>query len=126
MLFDDVKAYIGESIFNSASFDNLPEDRQIKAVNQAEKSLYLLFKNYNPDTNPLPVEAVTYQTLWVIAKDSNVQKADLGVSSVSIDGMAQSFSNVDRTVSPEVKRILSKRLGSYNLSLSQTRRGVYY
>jgi len=32
---------------------------------------------------------------------------------------------MDRTVAPEVKRILKKRVGSYSLSVSNTNRDIY-
>lgn len=125
MMFDDVKTYISENIYHSAPFENLTEDKQRKAVNQAEKILYAAFKGYHPERKQLPVDAVSYQVLWLIAKDASIQKAELGLASQSIDGMSQSFIAMDRTIAPEVKRILSKRVGSYGLTVSQTRRGVY-
>lgn len=125
MLFNDVLSYINENIFHSDSFDALSEVKKQKAMKQAEQGLYLLFKNYNPSTKPLPVEAIAYQTLWIVAKDSSIQKAELGLASQSIEGMTISFTKVDRTVAPEVKRILSKRVGSYNVATSDTRRGAY-
>lgn len=125
MLFEDVKAYIGENVFHTASFDKADEAKQRKAVKNAEAVLYMLYKNYKPETNPLPLEAVAYQTIWIMSKDANILKADLGLTSVSIDGMQQAFSSVDRTVAPEVKRILKKRVGSYSLAVSDTRRDMY-
>jgi len=125
MVFEDVKAFIDENIFHTASWDKVDEPKKRKAVKNAESVLYMLFKNYNSTTKPLPVEAVAYQTIWILSKDANVMKAEMGVSSMSIEGMSQSFSKTDRSVAPEVKLLLKKRVGSYSVNVTDTNRGMY-
>lgn len=125
MIYEDVKLYISESIFHSDLFDKLAEDKKIKAVKNAEQILYITFKGYNPEDKPLPVEAIAYQSLWILEKDSGIRKAELGLASQSIEGMTQTYKGMDRTVSPEVKRILKKRVGGYALFVSDTHRGMY-
>ncbi len=125
MSYTDVKQYIEESIFHSDLFDKLEDIKKQKAVKNAEDILYMTYKAYNPDEKPLPVEAIAYQTLWILNKDTGIQKAELGLASQSLEGMTQTYTAMDRTVSPEVKRILKKRVGSYSLYVSHTNRGVY-
>lgn len=125
MVFDDVKKFIGEKIFHSSGFDALTVEKQNIAVKNAEDILYTMFKTYKPETNPLPVSAIAYQTLWIIAKDSTMQKVDMGLTSQMIDGMSQSFTQADRTLAPEVKQILRKKVGSYGITVGNTFRGVY-
>lgn len=124
MIYEDVKSYIDESIFHSDSFDVLDDDKKRKAVNNAESILYHMYKSYKPEKNPLPIEAIAYQTMWILAKDETFTKADMGLASQSIEGMTQTFANRDKTVSPEVKRILKKRVGTYNITITDTNRGV--
>lgn len=126
MNFDDVKAYIDSFILNAEAFDKSDDIRKMKAVNNAESLLYMLFRNYNPVSKPLPVEAIAYQTVWMLSKDATIKKAEMGIASISIEGMTQTFQQMDRTIAPEVKRILKKRVGSYGVNVLDTRRGVYF
>jgi predicted lipoprotein len=125
MSFLDVKDYIAENIFHSETFDVLSSDMQVKAVKNAESILYTMFRSYKTVENPMPVNAIAYQTLWIIAKDSAIQKAEMGITSQSIEGMSQSFRKMDRILAPEVRRILQKKVGRYNLTVEDTFRGVY-
>lgn len=126
MVYEKVKNYIDESIFHSQNFDKLEDLQKQKAVKNAESLLYLMYKSYNPDDKPLPISAIAYQTIWIAGKNSAILQAEMGIASQSIEGMTQTFQQMDRTVAPEVKRILKKRVGSYSLSVPQTNRGVYF
>jgi hypothetical protein len=125
MIFEEVKNYINTKIFHSQNFDKLDDVRKEKAIENAEEMLYLMYKAYDPETNPLPISAIAYQTIWITNKNSAIIQADLGVSSQSIEGMTQTFNKTDRTVAPEVKRILRNRVGSYSLRVADTHRGMY-
>lgn len=125
MLFDDVKAYINENILHSEEFDNADETKQRKAVNNAEKLLYSLYKRYNPNTNPLPIEAIAYQAVYLLRKDDSTIRAENGTTSVSIDGIGLTYAQVNRTVSPDVIRILGRRIGIYTRYVDNTYRGMY-
>lgn len=123
--YESVKAYIDKTIFHSEAFDKLEKDKKVKAVTNAEKLLYLMYKQYKPEDNPLPVEAIAYQTVWILEQDDAIRKMQMGLASQSIEGMTQSFAQKDVTISPIVKRILKKRVGSYNLMATDTHRGLY-
>src|SRR5699024_2555408 len=101
----------------SSKFDKLSEDKKKKIVNNSEKMLYLIYKAYNTEKKPLPIEAIAYQVLWLLEKDELMAKADMGLASQSIEGMTQTFRKQDKTVAPEVKRILKKRVGTYYLAV---------
>lgn len=125
MVYEKVKAYIDNSIFHSKSFDKLTDEQKKLVVNNAEEILYLMYKAYNPEDKPLPIQAIAYQSVWIANKNASIIQAELGVASQSIEGMTTTFSKMDRTISPEVKRILRKRVGSYSLSVSDTNRDIY-
>jgi hypothetical protein len=125
MLFDDVKAYINENILHSEEFDSADETKQRKAVNNAEKLLYSLYKRYNPDTNPLPIEAIAYQAVYLLRKDDSTLRAEAGSTYVGFRGVSLNFSKIDRTLAPEVIRILGRRIGSYSRNVADTYRGMY-
>ncbi|CDQ21702.1 hypothetical protein [Halobacillus karajensis] len=113
MAFTDVKTYIETKILNSDVFESETEVTQQKAVTNAEEILYFSFPRYSREDKPLPVEAIAYQTIWILSKDDSIRKAELGVASQSIDGMTQTFTKGDKTIAPEVNRILKKRRTGY-------------
>jgi hypothetical protein len=125
MLFDEVKTYINDYILHSEPFDNADETTQRKAVNNAEAILYSIYKQYNPDTNPLPIEAIAYQAVYLLSKDDSALRAENGATYVGFNGVAMNLAQVNRTVSPDVIRILGRRVGSYSRYIANTYRGMY-
>lgn len=125
MLYDDVKAYIDETVLHSAPFDNAEVTVQNKAVKNAEAVLYSYYSKYDPETNPLPVDAISYQTIYLLAKDDSDLRADRGASYVGFNGVAMNFTQKQRSIAPDVIRILGRRTGSYALSVSDTNKGMY-
>lgn len=123
MLYENVKAYINEFVLHSDAFDSATTDKQRKAINNAEAVLLSIYKRYGKH-NPLPVEAVAYQAIYMLTKDDSALRADKGASSISFNGVAMSFAQVNRTVAPDVVRILGRRVGSYSVNVSDTNRGV--
>lgn len=124
-MFDEVKSYIQENILYSGAFDEADETIQRKAVNHAEKILYSYYKRFDAETNPLPVEAIAYQTLFMLSKDDSIQRAEQGVTYVSFNGVAMNLSQINRTISPDVIRLLGRKVGRYGLSISETNKGMY-
>jgi hypothetical protein len=119
-VFDDVKAYIEQNIFDTELWDSLDETKQRKAVNQAEQMLYRIYPRYSPTENPLPIDAIAYQTLWVIAIDDSIKRAEQGVNSIIVSGININLLQKDRSVAPEVLRILGRRVGRYGLRVEDT------
>lgn len=125
MLLSEVKTFIDENILHSEAFDNTDERRQQKAINTAESVLYSYYGNFKPDSNPLPTEAVAYQTIYLLGQDDSIQRTKHGVTYVGFSGVAMNLAQVNRQISPDVIRLLGRKVGSYSVSVSQTRRGLY-
>jgi len=125
MLFDDVKSYVDSMILYSDGFDSVDEKVQRKAVNNAESILYSVYKRYNPDKNPLPVEAVAYQAVYMLTKDDSELRAERGVTYVGFNGVAMNLASKQRVIAPDVIRILGRRVGSYSVTVSQTNRSDF-
>lgn len=123
MLFEDVKAYIDNFILHSAPFDDAGETLQRKAVNNAEHVLKSVYPRFN-DKNPLPIEVIAYQTIFMLAKDDSELRAERGTSYVGFNGVAMNLSQTYRTVAPDVIRILGRRTGSYVRYIYNTNRGI--
>jgi hypothetical protein len=124
MLFEDVKAFIDENILHSAPFDAVEELVQRKAVKNAENVLLSIYKSYG-SSNPLPVEAIAYQSIFLLGKDDSALRADAGATYVGFNGVSMNFAQKQRSVAPDVIRILGRRTGSYGRYVSNTSRGMY-
>ncbi|MDF2010200.1 hypothetical protein [Priestia megaterium] len=125
MIFDEVKEYVDSMILHSESFDSVDEKIQRKAINNAEALLYSFYKRYNPDKNPLPVEAVAYQAIYMLNKDDSDLRAEKGVTYIGFNGVAMNLAKQQRTISPDVIRILGRRVGSYTVTVAQTNRNDF-
>lgn len=126
LLFEDVKNYIDENILHSEPFDNAPEAKQRKAVNNAEKLLYSFYKRFNATKNPLPIEAIAHQTVYLLYKDDSALRAETGATSIAFNGVSLSYAQGYKNISPDVIQLLGRRTGSYGLSVSDTHRGMMY
>lgn len=123
MLYEDVKSYIENNILHSDAFDSATETTQKKAVNNAEAVLLSIYKRFN-ENNPLPVAAVAYQAIYLLSKDDSALRADNGAFYVGFNGVSMTYAQNNRTVSPDVIRILGRRTGRYAVYHSDTNRGV--
>lgn len=123
MLYEEVKTYIDGYVLHSEAFDSVTEDKQRKAVNNAEAVLLSIYKRYN-ERNPLPAEAVAYQTIYMLSKDDSALRADNGAFFTGFNGVSMTYAQANRTVAPDVIRILGRRVGSYSVNWSDTNRGV--
>lgn len=115
-MYEEVKNFIETNIFHSELWDALDESRKAKAVNNAERNL----RNYYGEAKELPSEAIAYQTLWILQIDDSIRRAEQGVTSVSVAGMSISLLTIDRSVAPEVLRMLGRRIGRYGLPIEDT------
>jgi hypothetical protein len=115
-MFEEVKSFIETNILHSALFDSADVTRQTKAVNNALANL----RNYYGESREIPSEAIAYQTLWLLKIDDSIQRAEQGVTSVSVAGMSISLLNIDRSIAPEVLRMLGRRIGRYETRIQDT------
>jgi len=115
-MFEEVKSFIETNILHSTLFDSADTARQQKAVNNALANL----RNYYGESKELPSEAIAYQTLWLLSIDDSIQRAGQGVTSVSVAGMSISMLNIDRSIAPEVLRMLGRRIGRYDTQIEDT------
>lgn len=123
MLYENVKMFIDENVLHSESFDTAPVTTQKKAINNAEKILLSIYKRFN-EQNPLPIDAIAYQAIYLLVKDDSDLRGDRGATYVGYNGVAINISQTYRSVAPDVIRILGRRTGSYARYVSDTNRGV--
>ncbi|PEM65333.1 hypothetical protein CN613_25665 [Bacillus pseudomycoides] len=117
-VFEDVQSFIDENILHSDVFDAADEKKKQKAVKNAENVLY----TYYGSTRFIPVSAISYQAIWLLQIDDSVRRADQGVTNVNVMGISISMLQIDRSISPQVLRMLGRRVGRYDLEIEDTNR----
>lgn len=121
-VLEEVQSYIDENILHSDVFDAADENKKRKAVKNAENALYNYYRQFNPEENPIQIAAVAYQTIWLLQIDDSVRRAEQGVTNVNVMGISISMLQIDRSISPQVIRMLGRRVGRYGLEIQDTYR----
>lgn len=119
----EVDMFIAENILHSAVWDSASESMRIKAINQAERTL----KRYFPKVyaKEVPVEHLANQVIWLLKIDDGLQRAELGATYVSVDGISITYSQKDRSICPFIMEELNlsegwnqrRKVGSYSTSI---------
>lgn len=121
-----VNTFIEENILHSGAWDSATESQKTKAVNQAERTLKRLFPKVYP--MEVPVEHLAEQSVWILKIDDMLQRAEMGVTYIQIDGVAMNISNKDRSICPFLLQELNlsegwnsrRRKGTYSTSLQDS------
>lgn len=117
----EVTGYIAKNILHSELYDTATDDRRSRAVNQA----VLTLQDHITEED-LALRDVAEQVLFLFKLDSTIQRAELGVNYVMVDGVQLTISEKDRTLAPSIMKrhgIVSthKRLvGRYHTDLYNT------
>lgn len=104
-------AYFQNEVLHCQEWLEADDTTKQKALKNAENQLYRIYKNYNPDTKPLPDQAIFEQALWLLRIDDAIRRAEMGVTAISVGGVNVNVSRVDLSVAPEVYRIIGRRIG---------------
>lgn len=120
---EEVTSYISENILHSELYDNATDSQKSKAINQ---SLFTL--NDHVKHNEITVRDVAEQALFLFKLDSTIQRAELGVNYVMVDGVQLTIQERDRTLAPSIMKrygiysTAKRRVGRYHVPLSDTNR----
>ena len=116
---EQVTQYIADNVLHSKLFDVATESQKTKAINQASITLLRYLPDVYKDEESLPVEDVAEQVLWLLKLDDSIQRAELGATGVSVDGISVQYREMDRTIAPNILNLYGikdtrrKRIGSY-------------
>lgn len=110
-----VQEFIEQNIFHSEVWDELSDQQKKKAVNNAS----LILKTHLPQlfADNIPTHDLVDQVLWILKKDDTMQRAEMGITSLSVEGMSVSFDQKDRPIAPSI-------VARYNLESNGRRRRV--
>lgn len=123
-----VNDFIAENILHSSAWDSATEEQKKKAVNQSERTLKRLFPRIY--AGEIPVEHLAEQSIWILKIDDMVQRAEMGATYISVDGISISYSQKDRSLCPFIMEVLDlsegwnlrRKVGRYSTSLYDSNR----
>jgi hypothetical protein len=119
-MLEQVTQYIQENILHSKLFDTATPEQRNKAVNQAINTLLRYLPDVYKDVESLPVEDVAEQVLWLLKIDDSIQRAEMGATMITVDGIQIQISQMDRTIAPSILNLYGykdtrrRRVGSYS------------
>lgn len=122
MNFTEVQDYLLNNVFyidKWKELDSLGEDaNRIKQalVNNSETVLLRELPHHFNDENPVPVDVLADQCLFILEKDDSHRRAEMGVSYFMASGLYLSFDkNADNfTIAPTIlRRYPRRRTGRY-------------
>lgn len=122
---NDAKTYFSSYVLLSDAWDSADDSMKQKALNQAENQLYAYYRRYDKTNNPLPLEPIYEQALWILRMDDVILRSDAGVNHTQVSGIGVSVSKVDRRIAPEVINLLGRKVGSYSNSYGYIVKGSY-
>ena len=125
----EVGKYIDENILQSAVWDNADDRVRQKAINNATRILTMHLNKFYKDG--IPVEHLAEQSIWMLKIDDSLQRAEMGITYIQVDGISMNISEMDRTICPFIYRALNlpkgylnrRRVGRYNFSNKDAFRG---
>lgn len=100
-LFTEVSKYIDDNILQSVLWDSSDETVKRKAANNAYESLARLLPDVFADKE-IEVDDIAQQAVFLLKIDDSLQRAELGVVQMSIDGMTLIFRDRDYTIAPYI------------------------
>lgn len=118
---NEVRNYIDTNILHSEPYDASTEKQRIKANNQAWNTLIDFI-----DEEEITLKDLSEQVVFIFKIDSAMQRAELGVNFITVDGVQMTIRDKERTLAPGVMRrhniSSSKRrkVGRYVTDLSHT------
>lgn len=131
-MYEEVKSFIEENVYDSEGFERLDTVKQKQLINNAinllNKFLGDVYKG-----EEIPVEDIVDQLLFMLKKDDTFKRAEMGMTSMSVEGGASLSFDSDRVsslyIAPElnIKYDLGngnkrRRVGRYNVNQQDTYR----
>jgi hypothetical protein len=107
----NAEIYFADKVLHNTEWTGADSVTKQRALTAAAEQLYRLYKHYNPTDKPLPDEAVYEQALWMLRIDDSVRKAEQGVKTISVAGIAVAVDRINLMVAPQSALILGRRVG---------------
>ena len=128
--FNLVSQYIEDTVIQSFVWDNSDIKLRKKAVRRAELTLRSILGDIF-GTDEIPVEILGEQAVWILKLDDTIERAELGMKNVWVDGTMITVSDKDNSICPLVFKMLGipvtnkgkrRRVGGYQPYVKDTGR----
>lgn len=125
---ETVTEYVDENVYHSKLYDSASDAQRAKAINQAKITLCRYMPKVYDSMDAVPMADLVDQVLWLLRIDDSLQRAEMGTTSIDIDGMSIKMNEMDRTIAPSILKIhgvtdvRKRRVGSYATPLHDTYR----
>ena len=116
-----VQQYINRNVYNSAVWDALPEQLQVKAIYNAYRTLITLLPdifNGSSETT-IDLDDLVAEIMWLIKKDDSTDRAEQGATGITLGDMSIYFDK-DKSGLLIAPAIVTR----YDLALNGQRRRV--
>lgn len=132
----EVSNYIDENIYHSKVWDKADSKARLKAVNNSERILKRVLKDYLG--NEVPTEYIAEQAVYLMRIDDTFLRAELGATNITLDGISVSIKDKDRTIAPAILDSLGitpdaitggvsrRKVGRYTTHIGDSYRGYVY
>ncbi len=97
---EQVSLFIAENVYHSDVYDRATDVQRQKAINSAKRTLQRVLPHFYSEQ--VPIEAIAEQAIWLMRIDDTMQRAEMGVTSISIDGISLAISEKNRSIAPIV------------------------
>lgn len=129
-MLEQVTRFIEENIYQSKVWDNADDKYRKKAINTAKRSLSRLLPHiYGPEGEWVDIESLAEQTVWIMKLDDTFQRAEMGATSLSIDGVSIAIKDKDRSLAPFIlekhgisSASIRRKVGSYQRVIGDSSR----
>lgn len=132
----EVQAYINDNILQSSVWDNATDVTRKKAINTANRALMRILPKHYPNLESIPVEHTAEQAIWCLKIDDSFQRAELGASTMAVDGFSITIKERNRSIAPFILEthnitpdaftggIAKRKVGNYSTGLTDAYRGI--
>ncbi|MFG3611439.1 hypothetical protein [Rummeliibacillus stabekisii] len=122
---EEITAYIDENVVFSQLYDNASDKTKSKAINQAVNTLFKYMSDVYTTRDSIPIDDIVEQALWTLKIDDSFQRAEMGATMITVDGIQLQIGYMDRTISPKILSLYGirdvnkrkSRAGSYQDSM---------
>ena len=109
-----VDEYIAENVLQSKVWDVADSRTRTKAINNAQRILRMMLPNKYKSDEEIPVEHIAEQSIWMLKIDDSLQRSELGITYINVDGVALNLSEKDRSIAPFIYRVFNLPKGYFD------------
>lgn len=126
----EVSKYVNNYVLQSYIWDNSDVKVRTKAINRAKLTINTLLADVFINRE-IPIHILGEQAMWVMKLDDTIERAELGMKNVWVDGTMITVNERDNSICPLVYKLLGisttakgtrRKTGSYNHPVGGTGR----